>query len=200
LRRVLDRLDYANVVATIALFVSLGGASYAVVALPAHSVGREQLKAGAVTPHALGFPLKAQIFRREVIPLRETHCPKAAPGVENAACEVRLTEGAPVGRMELPAAGRVAVTAIAAVEESGDRRAGGSIVRLELFVNGRRVDSSARELRLGEHVVVALQGVGPGRAGRNTVGIAGGAHYFKPGWEAADIRSVSILATALAVT
>ncbi len=43
------RLTYANVASTLALFLALGGASYAVVALPAASVGTRQLKSGAVT-------------------------------------------------------------------------------------------------------------------------------------------------------
>jgi len=37
------RLTYGNVVATLALFVALGGASYATVALPSNSVGTRQL-------------------------------------------------------------------------------------------------------------------------------------------------------------
>lgn len=48
-RRVRSRLSYANVVATLALFIALGGVSYAAVKLPANSVGTKQLKAGAVT-------------------------------------------------------------------------------------------------------------------------------------------------------
>jgi hypothetical protein len=43
------RLTYANVAATIALFVALGGTSYAAFSLPAASVGTKQLKNGAVT-------------------------------------------------------------------------------------------------------------------------------------------------------
>jgi hypothetical protein len=42
-------LSYANVAATIALFVALGGTSYAALSLPAGSVGTKQLKNGAVT-------------------------------------------------------------------------------------------------------------------------------------------------------
>jgi hypothetical protein len=42
------RLTYANVTATLALFVALGGGAYAATALPAHSVGSKQLKKGAV--------------------------------------------------------------------------------------------------------------------------------------------------------
>lgn len=43
------RLTYANVVATLALFLALGGTSYAVTALPKNSVGTQQIKKNAVT-------------------------------------------------------------------------------------------------------------------------------------------------------
>ena len=46
------KLNYANVVATIALFVALGGAAVA-AGLPKNSVGPKQLKPGAVTARAL---------------------------------------------------------------------------------------------------------------------------------------------------
>src|SRR5215204_664015 len=47
-RRITRHLSYANVMATIGVFVALGGASYAAVALPASSVGTKQLKKSAV--------------------------------------------------------------------------------------------------------------------------------------------------------
>ncbi|HTT93766.1 MAG TPA: hypothetical protein VMF55_03785 [Solirubrobacterales bacterium] len=43
------RLTYANVMATIAVFIALGGASYAAVKLPKNSVGTKQIKKEAVT-------------------------------------------------------------------------------------------------------------------------------------------------------
>jgi hypothetical protein len=43
------RLTYANVVATIALFIALGGASYAAIKLPKNSIGAKQIKKNAVT-------------------------------------------------------------------------------------------------------------------------------------------------------
>jgi hypothetical protein len=48
-RKLGARLTYANVVATLALFLALGGASYAALKLPAGSVGSKQLKSNAVT-------------------------------------------------------------------------------------------------------------------------------------------------------
>ena len=47
-RRITDRLTYANVVATLALFIALGGSSYAALNLPKNSVGSKQIRTGAV--------------------------------------------------------------------------------------------------------------------------------------------------------
>ena len=47
--RLRGRLTYANVMATIAVFIALGGASYAATQLPKNSVGTKQLKKNAVT-------------------------------------------------------------------------------------------------------------------------------------------------------
>jgi hypothetical protein len=49
LRRIRTRLTFANVVACLALFVALGGSSYAALQLPNASVGTKQLKRNAVT-------------------------------------------------------------------------------------------------------------------------------------------------------
>jgi hypothetical protein len=42
-------LTYANVMATIGVFLALGGVSYAAIKLPANSVGSKQIKDGAVS-------------------------------------------------------------------------------------------------------------------------------------------------------
>jgi hypothetical protein len=47
--KLLPRPTYANVVATLALFIALGGAAYAATQLPRNSVGVKQLKKNAVT-------------------------------------------------------------------------------------------------------------------------------------------------------
>jgi len=49
LRGIASRLSYANVVATVALFIALGGGAYAAFKVPKNSVGTKQLKNGAVT-------------------------------------------------------------------------------------------------------------------------------------------------------
>ena len=56
-----NRLTYANVIATLALFVALGGASYAATQLPANSVGTRQIKKEAVTPAKLSRSSKAAL-------------------------------------------------------------------------------------------------------------------------------------------
>lgn len=48
-RRLQKRLSYSNVLATTALFIALGGTSYAAITLPRNSVGNVQLRDNAVT-------------------------------------------------------------------------------------------------------------------------------------------------------
>lgn len=56
--KVREHLTFANVVACIALFASLGGIAYAATSLPQNSVGPGQLKRGAVTPAKLSTATK----------------------------------------------------------------------------------------------------------------------------------------------
>lgn len=62
-----SKLSYSNVIATVALFVALGGAAIA-AGLPRHSVGARQLKRGAVTSRALrkGAVTRAKLARGSV--------------------------------------------------------------------------------------------------------------------------------------
>jgi hypothetical protein len=55
---VLGKLTYANVMATVAMFIALGGLGYAATQLPRNSVGPKQLKKGAVTPKKLSADSK----------------------------------------------------------------------------------------------------------------------------------------------
>lgn len=47
--RIRKRLTYANVIATLALFIALGGGAFAAFRLPRNSVGNRQLRRNAVT-------------------------------------------------------------------------------------------------------------------------------------------------------
>ena len=46
MQRIRARLSFANVMSLLALFVALGGSSYAAVTLARNSVGAKQIKAG----------------------------------------------------------------------------------------------------------------------------------------------------------
>ena len=47
--RIRSSLTYANVMATVAVFLALGGGAYAAISLPKNSVGTKQIKKNAVT-------------------------------------------------------------------------------------------------------------------------------------------------------
>ena len=69
LRTVVDRLTYANVMATIAVFVSLGGTSYAAITLKANSVKNRHLAKNSVTsPKVAEGSLRASDFRSSELP------------------------------------------------------------------------------------------------------------------------------------
>ena len=52
------RLSFANVMSVIAVFIALGGASYAATQLPKNSVGNKQLKNGSITASKLNASAK----------------------------------------------------------------------------------------------------------------------------------------------
>ena len=66
MKRLLNQLSYANVMATIAVFIALGGASYAAIEVPKNSVGSKQLKNGAVTQAKLGKAVKKSLSKAGV--------------------------------------------------------------------------------------------------------------------------------------
>ena len=56
-----ERLTYANVMATIAVFIALGGASYAAIKLPKNSVGPREIKRNAVTLAKIAPPARSAL-------------------------------------------------------------------------------------------------------------------------------------------
>lgn len=61
MQRIRGRLTYANAMATVAVFIALGGVGYAAAKLPKNSVGARQLKKEAVTPAKLSVKSKAAL-------------------------------------------------------------------------------------------------------------------------------------------
>ncbi len=110
IRRLLQRLTYANVIATIALFIALGGTSYAALKLPRNSVGGTQIRTGAITSSEVkDRSLKVRDLslsaREELQGERGPIGPQGAPGSSGAAG----TAGSGSGTTVIAASG-VAIT------------------------------------------------------------------------------------------
>ena len=95
LTRVRARLTYANVVASLALFVALGGTGYAALALPRDSVGASQIKARAVgTSEVRNKSLRlADISRSARSSLRGEQGPVGPIGPTGAAFRAAINSG-----------------------------------------------------------------------------------------------------------
>lgn len=70
--RLRKRLSYANVMATLATFIALGGTSYAVATLPRNSVGGDQIRRGAVGPSEIrSKAVRSRDIRDRSVALRD---------------------------------------------------------------------------------------------------------------------------------
>ena len=79
-----SHLSYANVMATIAVFIALGGGAYAALKLPRNSVGPAQIKANAISSSKVKpRSLLASDFRRGQLP-RGQRGPVGAQGPQGA--------------------------------------------------------------------------------------------------------------------
>lgn len=204
---VANRLTYANVVATLALFVALGGASYASLELPADSVGRAQLRAGAVTPTVLGFPLGAQAFS-DTSPtyLGRGQCNGGAPllpGQPAPPCAMSRITGAAIGHVTLTKPGELLVSGV--VDVSDEATSGTSAtVSLGLLIDPkseqqRILGESAITLDGGQQQQVPVQGLVALTAGRHTIGSGETVQYHGGSAGSGDviIRETSIVVTEL---
>jgi hypothetical protein len=208
--RFADRLTYANVAATIALFVALGGTSYAVVTLPANSVGSRQLQPGAVTPSRLGFPLAVAHTtdeRREDLMQGGCNGGGWAPGEPAPPCVPPHVGGATPHRtvtVHLRFAARLIASAVLAVEKQGTP-ATYAEVRTALLVDARPTTQStttgelttATTIRGGQTLQVPLQAVVSVPAGTHTIGVYDQAEYFGSGPGDVVIGPISLIVSAL---
>jgi hypothetical protein len=62
LGRIANRLTYANVVSSLALFIALGGGAYAALRIPNNSVGTKQITNRAITPAKVA-PATVRLFK-----------------------------------------------------------------------------------------------------------------------------------------
>ena len=129
--RVRAQLSYANVVASLALAVALGGTSYAAVKLPAGSVGTKQLKRNAVISSKVEpGSLQLSDFRRsDRARLRGPAGLRGAAGVSGAAGPAGPAGPAGAAGPAGPqgAVGPRAVTLFAHVTDVGDLSYGSGV-------------------------------------------------------------------------
>lgn len=204
-RRLADRVGYANVVATLALFLALGGVSYATIALPEHSVGAAQLRAEAVGLGALSFPLgTAAATDDHVEDLYRTICNGGldlvgSPPPGPPACP---SPGGPAPNRTVhlffPSFGRLLTSAVVGLTyhgAAGDPPATAHVM-LELMVNRRRAAASQVVVSGGQIVQVPIQAVADVEAGRHTVGLAVRAEYDSVGQGDVLVSGASVVASA----
>jgi hypothetical protein len=197
-----SRLSYANVVATVALFVSLGGASYAAVVLPPHSVGAKQLRDGAVTPSALGFPLSvAGVTNDTVVDLTKGPCNSPPrPGGPFASCPILKRSGIATPGQEVHlrarAQGRLLVSAIVGLRNEGTP-ATTADVTFNVTLDGRPVGEHEVQFTGGQTLQVPVQALVNIRAGSHTVGLTVDAKYSSNEPGDVLVAPVSLIATML---
>src|SRR3954447_14740625 len=86
MRALRERLSYANVMATLAVFIALGGSSYAAIKLPRNSVGAAEIRTGAVRSTEIrDRSIKtADLAESTREALRGQQGPKGLPGASGA--------------------------------------------------------------------------------------------------------------------
>jgi hypothetical protein len=210
LRVISNRLTYANVVATLALFIALGGASYASLVLPAGSVGRAQLRAGSVTPPALGFPLGAQAFNdTSPVALVRGGCnggEPVPPGQPRPPCKPSRLTGSTLGDVTLRRPGELLVSGVVDVRNEATPGTSAT-VRLGVLIepNSERqriLDPSSVVLDGGQGEQVPMQGLVTLSSGRHAVGLGEDVEYHggSAGSGEVILPEASIIVTELPAT
>ena len=106
------QLSYANVTATLALFIALGGTSYAVTQLPRNSVGNRQLKANAVTSSKIrsGAVARSDLAASLRDGIRGPRGPAGPTGAEGAPGPSETIQVRPEGTVAIPGGARSPAT------------------------------------------------------------------------------------------
>lgn len=91
LPRILRNLTYSNVLATLAIFIALGGTSYAVLELPRNSVGSRQIR-----PKAVGATeIRANAVRSQEVKTRSLRLSDLSRAAQRTLKGQRGASGAP---------------------------------------------------------------------------------------------------------
>jgi hypothetical protein len=195
MRRLVNKLSYANVVASIALFVSLGGASYAAVTLPANSVGAKQLQPDAVGLGNLRFPLGTVGFTNNTS--RELASTCEPPGIAPPIKPRRggTTPGREVA-VVIPRPGSLVISAIVGLADESTVQTPVPVA-LELVVDRRRVVVNEVTVTGEQRSQVPIQAVKKVLPGKHTVGLAVEAENCLKGTGHVRLTHVSLIASAL---
>jgi hypothetical protein len=156
-RRIRSKVKFSNALSVLALFLALGGMSYAAGHLPKKSVGTKQLKNGAVTEEKLSADVQKQLDKAGERGPKGDDGAKGATGPQGVQ-GVQGTQGAtgPQGVQGVPGPG---VTKFAAVATS---EAGGGASAADLATVGPSVTVTVPD---NGYVYVAATWEGQGGAG-----------------------------------
>ncbi|HXN39695.1 MAG TPA: hypothetical protein VN892_16800 [Solirubrobacteraceae bacterium] len=162
--------------ATLALFVSLGGASYAAITLPAGSVGPQQLRAHAVELKDLDFPLGYASITDDKTEELAGACPPPAPDNPGFVPDFSppSRQGPTPGRevqLHFQTAGRLAVAATARLENESAAQTP-ILVFLELRIDQHNVSTSYVTVAGGQIVQAPIQAFKNVATGPHTAGLA----------------------------
>lgn len=202
LKLLADRLTYANVVATLALFSGIGGVSYAAIALPPNSVGPRQLRAGAVGLGALSFPLgTVGVTNDKTEDLAKNGCNGGGFSGNVAPDCTPPTRGGPTPGREIHihfnAPSRLVLSAIVSLRNEGVASTTAHIT-LGLNIDGKQITEDQADIAGGDHVVeVPIQGVANVSAGSHTTGLSIHAEYHSSGPGDVLVTAVSLIANAV---
>lgn len=205
LRAIANRLTYANVVATLALFAALGGASYAAISIPAHSVGTRQLREGSVAPADLGFPLlTAGVVDQHPIDLAKTLCDSPPPPGKPIMVDcpmMKLSGITTPGRelhLKLRSRGRVFLSTITGLQDQGSPGTTATI-KVALIVDGKIASQSELLLSGDQTAQAPAQLVTSLSAGEHTLGLEASAKYSSSGPGDVIVGPVSLAASAFPI-
>lgn len=179
-------ISYSNVVATLALFVALGGASYAAVVLPINSVGPSQLRPHAVTRRALGIPISASSRTdRASVELLGGFCNgwPLPPGQPAPPCTPRPKGGPTPGRevsVVVPAPATLVILATVGLTNPGPPSTRATVT-IETTIDGRAVAERATVVDGNDATQATVQGAFALPRGRHVVGIGLSARYSARG-------------------
>jgi hypothetical protein len=181
-RRFRLRLNYSNVMATVAVFIALGGGAYAAVALPPGSVGPKQLRPRAVGVGNLSFPLGvAGLTDKQTQDLARAPCTEPPPDQKlHVECPVpALTGLSSNDEVHLALTGRshLLISVVAGIAYRRGPTTAEASVTCYVFIDGKRISTAAQDIKGGTELQLPVSDFTTASAGHHTVGVGFEATY-----------------------